>query len=551
MPQSNAANPLPQPSTPEIQPAVNQIQFPAQPSTLPVQLPATAPTSAPASLSQQNPAANQSNSAVNQSNSARPSNSQTQSSTQSQPPSQPVIQPQTQPARAAAPAPWARFVDTRSAPSIADIQRQDAESLRIQSEQESERQSQLQQLQSDESIQGAPSAWGSTTVKVGSSLADIQREQKTQLAILAAAKADSNAPRWDGAPVLGWKPLPKAGDGAEALSVPNQLEVQQVPQVPSQPVAGAWASQSKSLPQRLQSQSQPQAPPVKSVKSVWSTTPTLVAPASSTNALQAIQNEEREREERRRVAAAAQAIATPSVGGVWGVQPSLVANAPRLAPSGSGNALLPTSTSTAHVIKAVSSSSDIAADEANDSLFFDYAAPAPREAPGLAAQVNISPAKLQKSITAQGQSTVVVPRAGASQAQPPQVASASSVLNSSSPANNAASIIENANAFGGPRMTKDFEKWCQTQLLSITGSNDTTLVQFLMTIESASEIKAYINECLGKKASKSVLDDFATGFLQFKDFDKTSQVVKKGAAPVVVAPQEVKAGGKKPRGKKG
>jgi len=84
------------------------------------------------------------------------------------------------------------------------------------------------------------------------------------------------------------------------------------------------------------------------------------------------------------------------------------------------------------------------------------------------------------------------------------------------------------NEFGGPVMSKEFEDWCKMHLEKLVGSPDTTLVNFLMGVDSESEIREHLYTYLGK--SKEV-KEFAAGFIQQKDFQrKKTHTVKSSSS---------------------
>ena len=56
-----------------------------------------------------------------------------------------------------------------------------------------------------------------------------------------------------------------------------------------------------------------------------------------------------------------------------------------------------------------------------------------------------------------------------------------------------------ATPFGGPSMSNEFKMWCSAQMQSLTGSEDLTLIEFLMSLSSAADIKEYVAQYLGPK----------------------------------------------------
>uniref|UniRef100_A0A7S3HRN5 GYF domain-containing protein n=1 Tax=Spumella elongata TaxID=89044 RepID=A0A7S3HRN5_9STRA len=68
--------------------------------------------------------------------------------------------------------------------------------------------------------------------------------------------------------------------------------------------------------------------------------------------------------------------------------------------------------------------------------------------------------------------------------------------------------------FGGKEMSKDMADWCATQLKRLKGSDDLTLVQFCMSLDSAVEVREYLSEYLG---SSPEITNFATDFIKYKE----------------------------------
>ncbi|KAJ8902602.1 hypothetical protein NDN08_007003 [Rhodosorus marinus] len=78
------------------------------------------------------------------------------------------------------------------------------------------------------------------------------------------------------------------------------------------------------------------------------------------------------------------------------------------------------------------------------------------------------------------------------------------------------SMSAKQNAFGAS-MSPDFAKWCQGEMRKITGSSDTTLPEFLLTLRSAWEIKEYVVEYLGTSEKAT---GFADEFVRRKNFEQ-------------------------------
>jgi hypothetical protein len=60
-----------------------------------------------------------------------------------------------------------------------------------------------------------------------------------------------------------------------------------------------------------------------------------------------------------------------------------------------------------------------------------------------------------------------------------------------------------ATPFGGPSMSNEFKMWCSAQMQSLTGSEDLTLIEFLMSLSSPADIKEYVAQYLGPKVPRS------------------------------------------------
>ena len=84
------------------------------------------------------------------------------------------------------------------------------------------------------------------------------------------------------------------------------------------------------------------------------------------------------------------------------------------------------------------------------------------------------------------------------------------------------------NVFGGPGMSREFKTWCKSQLQKLSGSDDTTLVEYLMTLSNEDEIREHMSLYLGNSAK---VKQFADGFLEHKRFLKDNRKSKKKASP--------------------
>jgi hypothetical protein len=69
-------------------------------------------------------------------------------------------------------------------------------------------------------------------------------------------------------------------------------------------------------------------------------------------------------------------------------------------------------------------------------------------------------------------------------------------------------------SFGGKEMSPDMATWCTAQLKRLNGSDDLTLMQFCMSLDSAAEIRQYLSEYLG---SSPAVTNFATEFIKYKE----------------------------------
>ena len=50
-------------------------------------------------------------------------------------------------------------------------------------------------------------------------------------------------------------------------------------------------------------------------------------------------------------------------------------------------------------------------------------------------------------------------------------------------------------------MSNEFKMWCSAQMQSLTGSEDLTLIEFLMSLSSAADVKEYVAQYLGAKVT--------------------------------------------------
>mmetsp|Transcript_21491 Transcript_21491/g.43128 ORF Transcript_21491/g.43128 Transcript_21491/m.43128 type:complete len:171 (+) Transcript_21491:224-736(+) len=90
------------------------------------------------------------------------------------------------------------------------------------------------------------------------------------------------------------------------------------------------------------------------------------------------------------------------------------------------------------------------------------------------------------------------------------------------------------NVFGGPSMSKEFRHWCSARLEKLSGSDDTTLVEYLMTLDNEEDIRENLHMYLGNGAN---VKEFADGFLQQKEFMKKKPQVVERKTSTATAPQ--------------
>jgi len=85
------------------------------------------------------------------------------------------------------------------------------------------------------------------------------------------------------------------------------------------------------------------------------------------------------------------------------------------------------------------------------------------------------------------------------------------------------SALENSGASGVP-MTPEFRDWCESQMSKLTGDDDLTLIEFLMSLDSSGEIAEYIKTYLG---ATPVVSSFITEFIRRKAKESTKKAIKK------------------------
>jgi len=98
-------------------------------------------------------------------------------------------------------------------------------------------------------------------------------------------------------------------------------------------------------------------------------------------------------------------------------------------------------------------------------------------------------------------------------------------------------------------MSEGFTTWCKRQMRDLNGSEDMTLVEFLMSLNSEKEIKEYVEFYLGKTAKTN---KFTTEFL-FRMEEETKRTLKRDGAEgrfESVDPAKAAPAGKAKKGKK-
>eukprot|EP00965_Chrysotila_dentata_P221009 6192138-Pleurochrysis_carterae.AAC.1 len=214
----------------------------------------------------------------------------------------------------------------------------------------------------------------------------------------------------------------------------------------------------------------------------WSSAPAPPAAPSRPLSLQEIQEqEERERKAREAKAAAAAAAARanayvpgPAWGGHAAAKPPIAA-AQQPATAKRQTAALP------------------AAIDDHSGLLWDYGAPAPETRPAPAPAPPRQP-------TSNG--ATPFPTLSPVDAQPPTKSKKKKgkAEEAPSPANNGrrepADEGETFDLDGG-QMPPSMARWCKEQMMALTGNDDTTLTQFLFTLQNDGEVESYLSVYLG------------------------------------------------------
>jgi len=96
--------------------------------------------------------------------------------------------------------------------------------------------------------------------------------------------------------------------------------------------------------------------------------------------------------------------------------------------------------------------------------------------------------------------------------------------------------------FGGKGMSPEMAQWCSSQLKKINGSEDLTLMQWCMTLQSATEIREYLAAYLG---STPQVSQFATEYIKRKEGGAPSLSSAATSTPSTVQPAGFVSVGKK------
>lgn len=97
-----------------------------------------------------------------------------------------------------------------------------------------------------------------------------------------------------------------------------------------------------------------------------------------------------------------------------------------------------------------------------------------------------------------------------------------------------------AAAFGsGQRPSREFSAWCDGQLVAIAGSAMPDLIEFVFTLDSAEDVRAYLTEYLG---GSDKVDRFAHEFVRRREFERRSS--SGGAGGGAANQEQAQSGGK-------
>jgi len=118
---------------------------------------------------------------------------------------------------------------------------------------------------------------------------------------------------------------------------------------------------------------------------------------------------------------------------------------------------------------------------------------------------------------------------------------------STSKKNNASNKVA-FNPSNSKPMSDGFTSWCKEQMRQLNGSDDMTLVEFLMSLHSEKEIREYVEFYLGKSAKSS---KFTTEFMFRMEAETKTTLAKDGGAFENVNPSKAASGNRKKGKKKG
>ena len=88
----------------------------------------------------------------------------------------------------------------------------------------------------------------------------------------------------------------------------------------------------------------------------------------------------------------------------------------------------------------------------------------------------------------------------------------------------AAAASNSLSSAASAKMSAEFKKWCKEQMVYLNGSDDMTLIDFLMSLETEREIREYVEFYLGKSAKTS---KFTTEFLFWMEEESNPDLTEK------------------------
>jgi len=231
--------------------------------------------------------------------------------------------------------------------------------------------------------------------------------------------------------------------------------------------------------------------------------------------------------QKRPVPAGTGAKSTPNVAPVWeqasrsskaAARPIAVANPaafPPLAANSHSHSVGNSKTSKVAKPAPAPAAGPPAADEDDEGMFWDEqdASPPLRLGPMPPAPTTANPQPSFVESTSRAKRKEKEKEAGPSQSSREGASHTAAMASPSSSSSLSTSV------FGGPPVPPGFAEWCASQLAAITGSDDTTLAHFLLSLSSESEIRDYIREYLGSSAQVS---DFANNFVRRRSKSSTA-----------------------------